>query len=302
MHSDIISLTDTLPYLERAQMGKYFDMGRIGNDAIDDYLRFKPGEFIVTTGHANVGKTHTMFYLMLMQSITYGKKWLCYTAENEVHSIQRKLVEFLNGKPINMIDPQRMYSDLAFLDDFFKFINPNKILSAFELLDIYEEALADWDYTGAFIDPYNSLRTDQTRLGKVSMHEYHYEVASAFRVFSHSNQITTIVSTHPVTEAMRKVHHDKHEYAGLPMPVGIADIEGGGKWGNRADCVVVCHRYAGHPVDWRFTHIHVRKVKETETGGRITPYSEPIVLESMKGNVGFLHNGTNLLNHGHVPV
>jgi hypothetical protein len=25
-------------------------------------------------------------------------------------------------------------------------------------------------------------------------------------------------------------------------------------------------------------------------------------LESMKGNVGFLHNGTNLLNHGYVPV
>ena len=296
MHPDIMSITDTSPYLERAQKGSYFDMGRIGNEKIDDFLRFKEGEFIVCTGHANVGKTHTMFYLMLMQSITHGKKWLCYAAENEVHSIQRKLIEFLHAKPINLIPEARMHSDLCFIDEYFKFINPNKILSAFELLNIFNEVLNEWPYTGAFVDPYNSLRTDQSILGKISMHEYHYEVASAFRVFSHKEQVTLIVSTHPVTEAMRKVHHDKHEYARLPMPVGIADIEGGGKWGNRSDCVVVIHRYSGHATDWKHTHIHVRKVKETETGGRITPYDNPIVLTSMMGNVGFTIDGQNLLN------
>ena len=127
------------------------------------------------------------------------------------------------------------------------------------------------------------------------MHEYHYEVASAIRVFAHKNQVTTIVNTHPVTEAMRKVHHGNHPYAGMPMPPMTSDIEGGGKWGNRADAVVIIHRYAQHPEDWVYTHIHVRKVKEMETGGRVTPLEQPITMRSIVGNVGFSINNRNLL-------
>jgi hypothetical protein len=72
----------------------------------------------------------------------------------------------------------------------------------------------EWNYTGALIDPYNSLSTDQKKLGKTGMHEYHYEVASALRVFAHRNNVTTIVNAHPVTEAMRKVFPKGHQYEG----------------------------------------------------------------------------------------
>jgi hypothetical protein len=153
----------------------------------------------------------------------------------------------------------------------------------------------EWEYTGALIDPYNSLTTDQKKLGKTGMHEYHYEVASAIRVFAHKNNVTTIVNTHPVTEAMRKLHYKGHPYEGMPMPPMTSDIEGGGKWGNRADSVVIIHRYSQHESDWIYTHIHVRKIKEMETGGRVTPLETPLVLQSIIGNVGFKLNGRNLL-------
>jgi hypothetical protein len=39
----------------------------------------------------------------------------------------------------------------------------------------------------------------------------------------------------------------------------------------------------------------VRKVKEMETGGRVTPLETPLVLQSIIGNVGFKMNGRNLL-------
>ena len=47
----------------------------------------------------------------------------------------------------------------------------------------------------------------------------------------------------------------------------MADVEGGGKWGNRADDVISIHRYTQHPTRWMVSDIHVVKVKETETGG-----------------------------------
>jgi hypothetical protein len=120
-------------------------------------------------------------------------------------------------------------------------------------------------------------------------------VASAFRIFSHKNNVTLIVNAHPVTEAMRKVYYKGHPYEGMPIPPNTSDIEGGGKWGNRSDCVCVIHRFASHPEDWIYTHIHVRKVKEMETGGRVTPLETPLVLQSIIGNVGFKMNGRNLL-------
>jgi len=50
---------------------------------------------------------------------------------------------------------------------------------------------------------------------------------------------------------------------------------------------VVIHRYTQHETDWVFTDVHVRKVKELETGGRPTPLDSPIRLHSMKFNVGY---------------
>jgi hypothetical protein len=232
---------------------------------------------------------------MLLQSYNFGKKWLIYSAENEVPSLKRKLIEFLVCKPIQGIDEGMMYRKLDFINEYFQFIDGNRLFTAFELLEIMNSIKNEWNYTGALIDPYNSLSTDQKKLGKTGMHEYHYEVASALRVFAHQNNVTTIVNAHPVTEAMRKVFYKGHKYEGMAMPPNTADIEGGSKWGNRSDCVVVIHRQASHETDWIYTQIHVRKVKEMESGGRITPLETPLVLQSVLGNVGFVINGRNLL-------
>jgi len=302
MHPDLLPPESSLPFLERALKGKYYDTGKLGVYELDQYLRFKEGEFIVVTGHANVGKTHTLMYLMLLQSYNFGKKWLVYSSENEVHSLKRKLIEFLACKPIQGITELQMHNKLDWVNEYFQFIDGNRLFNAFDLIKTMEGIRSEYEYTGALIDPYNSLTTDQKKLGKTGMHEYHYEVASAVRVFAHKNNVTTIVNTHPVTEAMRKVHFKGHAYEGMPMPPMTSDIEGGGKWGNRADSVVIIHRYAQHETDWIYTHIHCRKVKEMETGGRVTPLETPLVLQSMIGNVGFKINGRNLIPQKDEPA
>ena len=75
-----------------------------------------------------------------------------------------------------------------------------------------------------------------------------------------------------------------------------SDVEGGGKFVNRAtDFFMVIHRYTQHPTDWMYSHLHVRKVKEMETGGRPTAMQEPVVLRSKVGNVGFEIAGVDLV-------
>ena len=130
-----------------------------------------------------------------------------------------------------------------------------------------KQILDVWHYDGLLIDPYNSLVKDPALLKSVGGHEYDYQVASEMRLFCKNNNVTIWLNAHAVTEALRRKHTQDHEFAGLPQPCSMADVEGGGKWGNRADDVISIHRYTQHPTRWMVSDIHVVKVKETETGG-----------------------------------
>ena len=131
------------------------------------------------------------------------------------------------------------------------------------------------------------MSKDYTLLKVVGGHEYDYQVASEFRMFAKKNNITIYLNAHGVTEALRKTHPANHEYANLSKPLSMADVEGGGKWGNRADDVICIHRYTSHSSEWMYSNLYVLKVKENETGGRPTPYEEPIRLKMKINNTGF---------------
>ena len=66
-----------------------------------------------------------------------------------------------------------------------------------------------------------------------------------------------------------------------------SDVEGGGKWGNRADDIICIHRYTSHSTDWMFSNLYILKVKENETGGRPTVHENPLKLRMKINNVGF---------------
>jgi hypothetical protein len=44
-----------------------------------------------------------------------------------------------------------------------------------------------------------------------------------------------------------------------------------------------------------YNQVHIRKVKEVETGGRPTPMDEPVRFRSLPDNVGFEIHGENLI-------
>jgi len=300
-HQALYTSQDALEYLEKARTGQIKEASRFGHHEIDDYLRFKRGNLIICTGHANVGKTHTILYLMMLHTVRNSTRWMVFSSENEVGSLQRKLIEFKIGKPIKNIDEAEFYNAHAYILGHFQFIRTDTLYDIFNLLETCQELYNENPFDGLFIDPYNSLTINQKSLGKISTHEYHYEATSSLRIFCKKNNVMTIVNTHPVTEALRKTHTKGHAYEGHPMPVMAADVEGGSKFVNRSDEFICIHRYTQHETDWIFTDIHVRKVKDIETGGKPTPLDGPIRLESTRNNVGFIISYKNLINNEPKP-
>ena len=263
---------------------------------IDEYLRFKKGNFNLLIGHANVGKTTIIIYLFVVWAIKHNLRFLIWSSENTPQSIVRKVIEFKMNKAINIASDIEIDKAIEWCDKHFKIIDVEDLYTYKQLLKESESIKEAWDYDALLVDPYNSLAKDYNLLKVVGGHEYDYQVASEFRMFAKQNNVSLYLNAHGVTEALRRTHPANHEYSNLSKPLSMGDVEGGGKWGNRADDVICVHRYTNHSTDWLYSLLYVLKVKENETGGRPTPYEEPIRLKMKVNNTGFLHMEKDVLN------
>ncbi len=283
----LINFNSEVERLRQIRSGKIKEGMKLGIPELDEHFRFKYGNFNVLLGHANVGKTTVVLYLMLLYSLKHKIKWLVYTSENDPHSIIRKLIEFLANKPINQISEDSISEKSEWINGHFRFIDTKLLYSYKDLLGIASKVKKEWDFDGFIIDPYNSMIKVKEDLQNINSHEYDYEVCSHFRSFCKKHNITIWLSTHANTAALRFKHPVSHLYSNHPIPPMASDVEGGGKFVNRADDFLVIHRYTQHPSEWMYSHLHVRKVKDVDTGGRPTSLDDPIKLKSIKNNVGF---------------
>lgn len=275
--------------------GKIKEGLKIGIPEIDEFLRYKQGNFNLIIGHANVGKTTIICYFLVLWAVYHKLKFVIWSSENTPDSIVRKLIEFKMGEPIHTASEEKINEAIEWTNKYFKIIDVQELYTYKDLLKEAKAIKEIWDYHGLVIDPYNSLAKDHQLMKGLGGHEYDYLCASEMRLFAKNNNITIFLNAHGVTEAMRRTHPKGHEYENLPTPLGLASVEGGGKWGNRADDVICCHRYTSHGSDWMYTHLLVLKIKETETGGRCTPYENPLKIRMTQNNVGFEFMGQNML-------
>lgn len=285
LHEDLLAVRE----------GRVKEGYKFGHEAIDEFLRFKPKNFNIILGHANVGKTSLTLYLMLLLSLKHGIKWLIYSSENEPYSIMKKLIEYYNGEVIEKLSSAKFETSLMYLQQFFVIMDISDLLTYKSLLERAQEIHDEWEYDGFLIDPYNSLAKDKDAMAGLTGHDYDYLASTMMRMFCSKNNVSIWLNTHAVTEALRRTNKKGQNYEGFPSPPMAADSEGGGKWVNRASDFLVIHRYSQHPTDWMYSHLHVRKVKEMETGGRPTAMQEPVVMRSKAGNVGFEIAGVDLV-------
>jgi hypothetical protein len=263
-----ISYAEVFGKLDDVRNGKVKEGLKFGQWNLDQYFRFKRGNFNVILGHANVGKTSVTLYLMFLQAVRNDIKWLVFSSENTPVSIVKKLSEFFLGKPINKIEEDEFYMAQDLIQRYFIIIDTDKKMYTYkdlieEATDIYHEE----GFDGFLIDPYNSLVKDKEMFKTLGGHEYDYEVATHFRNWAKQHDVSIWLNAHAVTQALRMKYAQGHEYAGHP-----------------------------HPTEWMYNQIHIRKVKEVETGGRPTPIDDPVRFRSLPDNVGFEIHGENLIS------
>ena len=262
-----------------------------GDTVFDKYFRYKK-EFLIMNGHSNVGKTTVALAMMVNAAVRHGWKWIVYSSENRTASVKMKLIQFAFNKEISALTYEQRKEAYKWVNDHFIVISNDSVYSYSDIILFIEKVIRQHKVDGVFVDPYNSLKISMSQ-SALSTHDYHYEAASEFLTLSKSHDIAVWLNMHAVTEAQRRKGDD-----GLPTAPFAEDTEGGGKFVNRADCFITVHRKVQAPdtevkktAEW-----HVRKVRETETGGEPTALDEPIEMIMNVGGTGFRykHNGNNI--------
>ena len=261
-------------YLELLRQDK-IPQGKGLGIKLDDHIRFKEGTFNCILGHPNVGKTYWLLWYLLCLSVKYNLKHLIYSSENTVNGIKRNLIELLMKQKVKRLTSNELKNAKEFIESHFDFIDTSK---AYELEEFMKEVQKLKRYDTLMIDPHNSFMKPQG----INAHDYDYLMATKLRLFAKKFQTSIYLCIHAATEALRKTHKEG-AYLGLPIPPNMSDAEGGGKWGNRADDFIVIHRYPAHETSWMYTEIHVKKVKETETGGMPTFSNNPVQFKLESG-------------------
>ena len=253
-----------------------------GDVNLDDHFRYKK-EFVIINGHSNVGKTTTALYMMVNSAIRHGWKWVIYSSENRTASVKMTLMQFAMDTVVGSMNYAQRKQAYKWVQEHFTIINNNQVYSYSDIILFMEKVMRQQKVDAVFVDPYNSLKLDMKNSG-IGVHDYHYEAASEFLTFSKAHDVAVWLNMHAVTEAQRRKGPD-----GLPVAPYAEDTEGGGKFVNRADCFLTLHRkvQASDHMIRKMSELHVRKVREVETGGSPTPLEDPYCLVMNVSHTGF---------------
>ena len=257
-----------------------------GDNKLDQYFRYKK-EFVIMNGHSNVGKTTFALYMMVNSAVRHGWKWVVYSSENRTASLKMSLMQFAVNRKIGDMNYDQRKAAYKWVNEHFTVISNNQVYSYSDILVFLEKIVRQQECDAVFVDPYNSLKIELT--GNGNSHDYHYQAASEFLTFSNSNDVAVWLNMHAVTEAQRRKGDD-----GLPVAPYAEDTEGGGKFVNRADCFITVHRKVQAPDHniKKTTELHIRKVRETETGGQPTSFDDPITFTMNTAHTAFRVNTT----------
>ena len=83
---------DELERITLSKEGNYHKGLKTGYNDLDRHFRFKLGNLVIINGHANVGKSFGVWYLMVISYRLYGWRWIMFCAENVSADIRVQLV------------------------------------------------------------------------------------------------------------------------------------------------------------------------------------------------------------------
>jgi hypothetical protein len=280
-------------YLQQVRTGTLKQGLTTGSPLLDIHFLYKEGNFVMTNGIDNVGKSEFVWWLLLIAAMYHDWKMIIFSSENSLGSFMRRMIQFYWGKPLYgsyAMSQKEFEIAKVFIEQHFKLIKAQEDLYNYkDIINLVKIALSNQHYHAGMIDPYNSLKIDLSGFSKLNTHEYHYEALSELKAFGQQNNFGWFINHHAVTAAIRQKDAEKK----YPLAPRKEDTEGGGKVANKADDFLTIHRITQHPSDWMITEVHVRKIKDTETGGRPTTLDNPVKFERYRGGYAYVEFGEN---------
>jgi hypothetical protein len=275
---------DINQYLQDYHAGKISKGLGVGSVKLDEHIRFKNGQLTIINGLDNVGKTIWILWYYLALSVKHNLKWVIYSGENKSGQLVRQLIQFYTGQRLQDMELSEVFRCELQISQWFTFIDNSKFYKSKDLFKIFEDA----DCDGCLIDPFTGMDREYT-------HAANYDFLNESRSFCNQTGKSVYVNTHVVSEAARRTYPEGHEYSGYASPPSKSQSEGGQPFGNRTDDFLTIHRLVGHPVRNYITEVFVRKIKDTETGGKVSAIDDPLDFEFNSG-LGFIIDGQNILN------
>lgn len=301
-YSFLATSADYDGYLQQVRDGTLPQGLTTGSPELDKHFLFKKGNLVMTNGIDNTGKSVFTWWLLLVAALYHGWKGVIFSSENTLGAFMRKMIQFYWGKPLTgpmAMNDQEFKIAKDFVEKHFALIKAQEDLYNYkDIINMVKKAMKKDDYSYGMIDPYNSLKIDLSGFSKLSTHEYHYEALSEIKAFGQKNNFGWFVNHHAVTAAARAKDGEKK----YPLAPNKADTEGGQKVANKADDFLTIHRITQHPTDWMVTELHVRKIKDTETGGRPTSIDEPVKFEMYKNGCAFIERNEHGLIRAVDPI
>ena len=270
----VTSKQEVVEYCKGIYRNGYTKGDSTGINPLDPHYTFRKGELTIMTGFANIGKTTTQLFLMIMASKLYGYRWLMYCPENEpVGDLMIDIAEMYCGKTADKEFSDRVNQDqyleaINWAYNHFTVLTFEETPTVEDVLGAFEDYMQVEQFDGVSLDPLNDLRSAQ----KQSKYEYYYDALSNIRRFIKKHNIMFYLVVHPGTHANRR----RNEDGTRPAP-NMADVEFGAMFGNRADNFLVFHRNP-QSEKWNVTEIHVQKIKFQKLVGVPTPEIDPICL------------------------
>ena len=274
MNYKINSKEEISEYLNHVYKNGYNKGLSTGIPWLDKHYTYRKGELDVITGFANIGKTTAIFYLMMLASVKYKWKWLCYCPENEpVGEMVIDLAEMFIGMTADKTKSERMDRSVfdaacAWVMEHFKVVSFPTTPTIYDVLEVFQDEIDNGNFDGCYVDPMNDLAINRS----MSKYDYYYQVLSDIRRFKQKNFVKFILVTHAVTKAARERGDDGN----IPAPSHY-DVEMGGMFANRTDNFIVVHRNPNSD-DWSDTQLHIRKIKFQKLVGIPTQDNEPVIL------------------------
>lgn len=250
---------------------------------LDPYYVYKENTVNFILAFEGVGKTWMMLHKLVALSVLYGKKFALCCGENEVSNTKQILIEAFSGKKIDYFKGKdkelRSYKD--FINAHF-FIFKNEVHYTIE--DVLERATRlkkEFKINGVFIDPFSYFKRPLT-----NQYAYSDDLLSRLNIFA-KKEMTVFMSIHPNTDATR-APRDPEGYLEAPSHYSAT---GGNMFANRTDHFLVYHRIVNHRVPKlrRIMEIRSCKVKDSLTGGSVTPVNETTSLtyKTVDGFTGY---------------